>query len=171
MILLRNPSVDPMNSQPPRKQSGGGLRARGFTLIELIMVIVLVGTVAVFAAPRLLDLSAWKLRAFADEMQSTTSAMQRLALTQRKPIIATFSTTGVTYGYVAGTALSTLSCPPAVSTCMNVASAGTATFNSGNAGSTVTSPASLVISVVDAASVIQYSFSLENDTGLVRRLP
>ena len=70
MILLRNPSVDPMNSQPPRKQSGGGLRARGFTLIELIMVIVLVGTVAVFAAPRLLDLSAWKLRAFADEMQS-----------------------------------------------------------------------------------------------------
>jgi hypothetical protein len=28
-----------------------------------------------------------------------------------------------------------------------------------------------VISVVDAASVTQYSFSLENDTGLVRRLP
>ena len=171
MILLRTPFLDLMNSLPPRKQPGGGVRARGFTLIELIMVIVLVGTVAVFAAPRLLDLSAWKLRAFADEMQSTTSAMQRLALTQRKPIIATFSTTGVTYAYVAGATLSTLSCPPAVSSCMNAASAGTATFNSGNAGGTVTSPASLVISVVDAASVTQYSFSLENDTGLVRRLP
>ena len=171
MTPFPNPTIAPMSLQPLRRRSGRGRGTHGFTLIELIMVIVLVGTVAVFAAPRLLDLSAWKLRAFADEMQSTTSAMQRLALTQRKPIIATFSTTGVTYGYVAGTALSTLSCPSAVSTCMSAASAGTATFNSGNAGNTVTSPASLVIIVVDAASVTQYSFSLENDTGLVRRLP
>ena len=65
MILLRIPSVDLMNSQPPRKQPACGRWEHGFTLIELIMVIVLVGTVAVFAAPRLLDLSAWKLRAFA----------------------------------------------------------------------------------------------------------
>ncbi len=68
-------------------------RQRGFTLIELVMVMIVVGVLAVFAVPRMLDLTTWRLRAFADEMQSTTAAMQRLALAQRKPVIATFSTT------------------------------------------------------------------------------
>jgi prepilin-type N-terminal cleavage/methylation domain-containing protein len=152
------------NRRAARLQPMSRRRQRGFTLIELIMVVVVVGAMAVFAAPRLLDLSAWKLRAFADEVQSTTSAMQRLALAQRKPVVATFSTLGVTYAYVAGTALASVTCPAA-------ASVGTATFNSNNSGGTVASVTPLVISVIDAASVPQYRFSLENDTGLVRRLP
>ncbi|MEY4884578.1 MAG: hypothetical protein RIS34_2432 [Pseudomonadota bacterium] len=159
------------NRRAARLQPMSRRRQRGFTLIELIMVVVVVGAMAVFAAPRLLDLSAWKLRAFADEVQSTTSAMQRLALAQRKPVVATFSTLGVTYAYVAGTALASVTCPAAVSTCMDAASVGTATFNSNNSGGTVASVTPLVISVIDAASVPQYRFSLENDTGLVRRLP
>lgn len=171
MILLPKPSAFLLRHQPPHRRLGEGLRARGFTLIELIMVIVLVGSIAVFAAPRILDLSMWKLRAFADEMQSTTSAMQRLALAQRKPIVATFTTTGVTFDYVAGSTLSTLNCPSTVPACMDAASAGTATFNSGNTGSSLSSPDTLVISVVDAAGIAQHRFQLENDTGLVRRLP
>jgi prepilin-type N-terminal cleavage/methylation domain-containing protein len=163
--------VHPHNHRSARLQPISRWRQHGFTLIELIMVIVVVGAMAVFAAPRLLDLSAWKLRAFADEVQSTTSAMQRLALAQRKPVVATFSTLGVTYAYVAGTALASVTCPAAVPTCMDAASVGTATFNSTNSGGTVASITPLVISVIDAASVPQYRFSLENDTGLVRRLP
>lgn len=142
----------------------------GFTLIELIMVIVVVGALAVFAVPRMLDLGAWRLRAFADEMQSTTSAMQRLALAQRRPVIATFTTAGVSYAYVAGGALGTLNCPAAVPACLTGASVGTATFNALNAGIAVTVPAPLTLSVTDGAT-IQYSFRLETDTGLMRRLP
>ncbi len=143
---------------------------RGFTLIEMIMVIVIVGALAVFALPRLLDLTAWRLRAFSDEMQSTTAAMLRLSLAQRKPVIATFSTTGVAYAYVAGGSLGGVNCPAAVAACLTGTSAGTATFNSLNAGNTVTSPTVLTIDVTDGTTT-QYSFRLETDTGLMRRLP
>ena len=40
-----------------------GARPLGFTLIELIMVIVMQGVLAVFAAPRMLDFNTWRLRA------------------------------------------------------------------------------------------------------------
>lgn len=143
---------------------------RGFTLVELVMVIVLVGVLAVFAVPRMLDLSAWRLRAFADEMQSTTAAMQRLALAQRRPVVASFTTAGASYAYVAGAALGAVNCPTAVPACLTGASVGTATFNALNGGNTVTAPAALTLSVTDGATT-QYSFRLEADTGLLRRLP
>jgi prepilin-type N-terminal cleavage/methylation domain-containing protein len=146
------------------------LGQRGFTLIELVMVLVVVGALAVFAVPRMLDLNAWRLRAFADEMQSTTAAMLRLALAQRKPIMATFSTAGVTYAYVAGGALGAVNCPAAVPACLTGASVGSATFNASNGGTTVTAPTPLTLSVTDGTTT-QYSFRLENDTGLMRRLP
>ena len=54
------------------------------------MVIVVIGVLAVFALPAL-DLTTFRLRAFADELRAQTAAMQRLALTQRRPIVATFT--------------------------------------------------------------------------------
>ncbi len=147
------------------------MRERGFTLIELVMVIVLVGALAVFAVPRMLDLNAWRLRAFADEMQSTTSAMLRLSLAQRKPVIATFTTSGVSYAYVSGSALApSVPCPSAVPACLTASSVGTAIFNISNSGATLTSPTALTIAVTDGTTT-QYSFKLENDTGMMRRLP
>jgi prepilin-type N-terminal cleavage/methylation domain-containing protein len=145
----------------------------GFTLIELVMVIVVVGALSVFALPRLLDLNAWRLRAFADDMQSTTAAMLRLSLAQRRPVTATFTINGVSYA-AAGGALGSVPCPSAVPACLTGASAGTATFNAlingANSGYTVTNPVALNINVTDGTTT-QYSFTLENDTGLMRRLP
>ena len=158
---------------PNRRNRWGHQRSRkqrGFTLIELVMVMIVVGVLAVFAVPRMLDLTAWRLRAFADEMQSTTAAIQRLALAQRKPVVATFSTTGVSFAYVAGGALGAVNCPAALAVCLTAGSVGTATFNALNTGGAVTVPIPLTISVTDGA-VTQYAFALETDTGLMRRLP
>jgi prepilin-type N-terminal cleavage/methylation domain-containing protein len=159
------------------KRSAQGLRCRllqrGFTLVELVMVIILLGVLSVYAVPRMLDLNAWRLRAFADQLQSTTAAMQRLALAQRRPVMATFTTAGVSYDYVPATGVppgAAINCPSAVPACLTVASAGTATFNALNAGNTVTAPATLTISVTDGTST-QISYRLENDTGLMRRWP
>lgn len=165
MLTLHRQNADLVLSLPARP-----LRQQGFTLIELVMVIVIVGALAVFALPRMLDLTAWRLRAFSDEMQSSTAAMLRLALAQRKPVIATFSTTGVVYAYVSGGSLGGVNCPAAVSACLTGASAGTATFNALNAGNTVTSPGVLNIDVTNGTTT-HYSFRLETDTGLMRRLP
>jgi prepilin-type N-terminal cleavage/methylation domain-containing protein len=147
----------------------------GFTLVELIMVIVLVGVLGVVAVPRMFDLNMWRLRAFADDMQSTTAAMQRRALAQRKPILATFSTVGVSYDFIPVPASGArpalpVNCPAAVPACLTASSVGTVTFNALNAGNAVVSPAPLSLDVTDGTSVL-YSFQLENDTGLMRRMP
>lgn len=151
------------------------VRQVGFTLVELILVIVLVGVLGVVAVPRIFDLTMWRLRAFADDMQSTTTAMQRRALAQRRPIRANFSTTGVSYDFVpvpasgARPALA-VNCPAAVPACLTATSVGTVTFNAQNAGNAAVSPAPLSLDVTDGASVL-YRFQLENDTGHMRRLP
>ena len=56
----------------------------GFTLVELVMVIVVIGALAVFVLPRALDLQVWRLTAFGGELQAQAAAMHRLALAQRR---------------------------------------------------------------------------------------
>lgn len=92
--------------------------AGGFTLVELVMVLVVVGALAVFALPRLTDLTAWRLRAYADTLAAQTMAMQRLALSQRRPVVATLTPGGARFDYAAGGTLVTLDCPAAVSPCI-----------------------------------------------------
>ncbi|HTG02008.1 MAG TPA: prepilin-type N-terminal cleavage/methylation domain-containing protein [Nitrospirota bacterium] len=57
------------------------MKSRGFTLIELIMVLVLIGIVAVFAAPRLGDVTTMKSGAFADKVRADMRYAQTLAMT------------------------------------------------------------------------------------------
>ena len=54
------------NSRAERPR-GGAISAvcqAGFTLIELVMVITIIGVLAVFVVPKALDLTAWRLTAF-----------------------------------------------------------------------------------------------------------
>lgn len=146
---------------------------RGFTLVELVLVIVVLGVLAVIALPRMFDLNMWRLRAFADDMQSATAAMQRRALTQRRPIVVRYATTGVSFDYVPATPSPPnppINCPSAVPFCLSASSVGSVTFNALNSGQAVTTPAPLTLGVSDGSTVL-YSFQLENDTGLMRRLP
>ena len=69
---------------------------RGFTLIELIMVIVILGVLAVFAAPRILNTGDFTLRGFHDETLSLLRFAQKTAVAQRRTVCVTLAATGVT---------------------------------------------------------------------------
>ncbi|NDP40910.1 MAG: type II secretion system protein [Rhodoferax sp.] len=70
-----------------------GARQRGFTLIELIMVMVMLGLLAVFAAPRLFSASDVYARGFHDETLAYLRYAQKAAIAQRRMVCATFDTT------------------------------------------------------------------------------
>lgn len=70
-----------------------GARQRGFTLIELIMVMVMLGVLAVFAAPRIFSTSDVYARGFHDETLSYLRYAQKAAVAQRRMVCATFDTT------------------------------------------------------------------------------
>jgi MSHA pilin protein MshC len=88
---------------------------RGFTLIELIMVIVILGVLAVFAAPRLLNTSDFTARGFHDETLSLLRYAQKVAIAQRRTVCVTFTpssasltmaSTAATFDCATATALS-----------------------------------------------------------------
>lgn len=74
--------------------------ARGFTLIELVMVIVLLGVLAVFAAPRILT-SDFYARGFHDESLALLRYAQKTAVAQRRTVCVAFTSTTVSLTVVA----------------------------------------------------------------------
>ncbi|MDO8261656.1 MAG: type II secretion system protein [Gallionella sp.] len=74
-------------------QSSWRLHQRGFTLIELIMVIVLMGVLAVFAAPRIFNSDDFNARGFHDETLAFLRYAQKTAIAQRRTVCVVFSGT------------------------------------------------------------------------------
>ncbi|WP_305037023.1 type II secretion system protein [Paucibacter sp. KBW04] len=145
--------------------------SRGFTLIELVIVMTMIGALAVFALPRLVDTEMWRLRAFSDDLQSQMQAMLRLSLVQRRPIIATISPTGATFAYVGGgPALASVDCPASSSPCIAESGSRSITFNSGNSGSSISSTGAALAVTVSSGSYSQ-GYVLENETGLFYATP
>lgn len=70
----------------------GATLCRGFTLIELIMVIVILGALAVFAAPRIFSTNDFKARGFHDASLSLLRYAQKTAIAQRRTVCVTFTT-------------------------------------------------------------------------------
>lgn len=134
------------------------------------MVLLVIGALSVFVLPRALDLTTWRLTAFAQEAQAQAMAMQRMALTQRRPIVATITPTGVSFDYAAGGNLATVACPAAATPCMAQTTTTTVTFNAGNSGATVTSSGNaLAFTVSSGGTTLNYQ--VESETGLFRALP
>lgn len=143
---------------------------RGFTLIELILVIVITAALAVFALPRVVDTTLWRLRAFGDDLQARHQGMLRLALQQRRPIVATITGTGVSWAYGSGAAIDALACPATLSPCIAEGGSRTVTFNSGNSGTTATSTGAALTVTVASGSYSQ-AYRIEADTGLIYPTP
>jgi MSHA pilin protein MshC len=84
-----------------------GDNQRGFTLVELIMVMVIVGILAVVVAPRFFDANVFKSRGFADQVQATLRYAQKEAIAQRSNVCVamTTSTIALTIANASGAAI------------------------------------------------------------------
>ena len=79
-------------------QHGGShfLRQSGFTLIELIVVMLLVGIVAIFAAPRILSSGDIDAYGFHSQTLAYLRYAQKTAIAQRRTVCVGFTTSSVT---------------------------------------------------------------------------
>ncbi len=87
------------NSQGAWKGSVGGMailnsEPKGFTLIELVIVIILIGIIAVFTAPMLSNVSTLNAGAFADKLRADIRYAQSLAMRGNDRVRVYFNGTG-----------------------------------------------------------------------------
>src|SRR5207247_3623636 len=70
-------------------------RRRGFTLPELVMVIVVIGILAVVTAPRFISWKGFSSRGFYDEAQAVVRYAQKTAVAWRRTIYVCVSATAI----------------------------------------------------------------------------
>lgn len=84
---------------------------RGFTLVELIMTMVIVGILAVVVAPRFFDADVFRSKGFADQVQATLRYAQKEAIAQRRNVCVAV-TAGAISLTIANASGSTSACGP-----------------------------------------------------------
>jgi len=99
--------IQPIPSAARHYSGCAGVRQRGFMLIELIMVMVMLGVLAVFAAPRIFNSDDFYARGFHDETLGLLRYAQKAAIAQRRSDCGSCPTTRV----VATSACATLPTP------------------------------------------------------------
>ncbi|NBW49793.1 MAG: prepilin-type N-terminal cleavage/methylation domain-containing protein [Betaproteobacteria bacterium] len=67
----------------------------GFTLVELVMVIVLLGILSVYAAPRILNSGDFYARGFHDQSMAYLRYAQKTAIAQRRAVCVTLSDSAI----------------------------------------------------------------------------
>jgi len=167
-------------SQLPRSHRMG---QRGFTLIELIMVIVMLGVLAVFAAPRIFNTGDFYARGFHDETLAYLRYAQKTAIAQRRTVCVAFGANSVTLSIASAPATfscavpATLQGPKGETPATLTAKSGVTytstptTFNFDGLGQPISplgaAMARQTIQVANAAIPINVSITVETATGYV----
>src|SRR5512141_2291864 len=76
----------------------------GFTMVELILVIVIAGILATVAVPRLVGRNGFDTRGFADQLAATVRFAQKLAVAQRTDVYVQLTANDATLCYDAACA-------------------------------------------------------------------
>ena len=67
---------------------------RGFTIIELVIVMVVIGILAVFATSKFADRADYQARGFQDETRTLLRYAQKSAVAQRRTVCVALNATG-----------------------------------------------------------------------------
>ena len=74
---------------------------RGFTLVELVVVLIVIGVLSVVAIPRLRGVDAFNTQGFTDRVMSGLRYAQKQAIAKRRNVCVVFSGTTITFTYAA----------------------------------------------------------------------
>lgn len=72
---------------------------RGFTLVELVVVLILVGVLAVVAIPRFRGVASFNTMGFTDRVMESLRYAQKQAIAKRRNVCAAFTATTVTFTF------------------------------------------------------------------------
>lgn len=120
-------------------------RASGFTIVELIMIMIIVGILAAVAAPRFFNTNVFQSRGFADQVLATLRYAQKTAIAQHRNVC-------VTYTLAAPSTVTLMidSDTPPDGAC-NPAPAGNLQSPTGNASYVITAPAGIAFAALPTA--------------------
>ena len=153
-----------------RHRANSIMRPSGFTLVELVVTIVILGIIAVVAMPRFTARNSFDSRGFHDRATATVRYAQKLAIAQRRPIFVCITTAAVS--------VSAASCGPPLSDLAGVAlsvtapagvTLSTASFSFNGLGQT--SPQVTITLNSTVAGDPARSIVVENETGYVHPGP
>lgn len=116
-------------------------RQSGFTLVELVMTMVIVGILAAVAMPRFFEVNVFQSRGFADQVQATLRYAQKVAIAQHRFVCVAFAANSVTLTIDSDT-------PP--DDACNPAPAGNLQSPTGEASYVINAPAGIAFTAVPA---------------------
>ncbi|NIO42152.1 MAG: prepilin-type N-terminal cleavage/methylation domain-containing protein [Burkholderiales bacterium] len=141
--------------------------ARGFTLVELTVVLIIVGVLAVVVVAKLTDVNSFEVQGFFDSTKATVRFAQKLAVAQRTKVVVVVTANTVSVCYTN---------PGCASPAIDLAT-GQAMLLTAPAGVSLTGPASVSFDGLGRASPggtisvnaggIARTLVIEQDTGYV----